>query len=261
MKRQFVVVFLMLGAACGVRGQDTTSEAAATSRNVAAEYWPAPAAGAALFQPDTSGTISFAPNFTGNFAPNSVTDFATNFGPLPSFASPSENASPEASPSPTPDPKFIYGGRDDFRWQLAVGADWIRFRSSIFNASAVGVSSSVTYFTNEWFGVEGNINTGFAPEIFQNEHVKLLTFGAGPKVAWRERKWEPWLHAILGGAHEQPQTSEGGRTAFAVEVGGGADYRFNPRLSGRLEGDWVRTNFFSQQQNNFVLMGGVVFHF
>ena len=170
---------------------------------------------------------------------------------------------PEASPepSPAPDPKFIYGGRDDFRWQLAIGADWIRFRSSIFNASAVGFNTSVTYFTNEWFGIEGNISADFAPEIFDRAHVKLLVYGAGPKIAWRERKWEPWVHAIVGGAHEQPQTAGNGKNAFAVKAGGGADYRFNPRLSGRLEADLVHTGFFSQSQNNLELSGGVVFHF
>ncbi|HMD38186.1 MAG TPA: hypothetical protein VKH15_02830 [Candidatus Acidoferrum sp.] len=249
MKRQFAVVFLMLGTACAGRAQDTASESAAASSNVAAEYSPAPAVGTTPFQPAASGAVSFAPNFAPNFAPQPV------------FASPLENAAPDASPSPAPDPKFIYGGRDDFRWQLAIGVDWLRFRSSIFNASAVGVSSSVTYFTNDWFGVEGNFTTGFAPQIFDREHVKLLLIGGGPKVAWRERKWEPWLHAIVGLAHEQPQTAGNGRNAFAVEVGGGADYRFNPRLSGRLEGDWVRTSFFSQSQNDFELMGGVVFHF
>ena len=164
-------------------------------------------------------------------------------------------------PSPAPDPKFLYGGRDDFRWQLAIGADWFRFRSSIFNASAVGVKSSVTYFTNEWFGIEGNVSATFAPEIFDREHVKVLVYGAGPKIAWREKKWEPWAHAIIGGSHEQPQTAGNSKNAFAVQVGGGADYRINPRLSGRLEADWVHTSYFSQSQNNFELMGGVVFHF
>jgi hypothetical protein len=172
-----------------------------------------------------------------------------------------ENGTPDASPSPSPNPRFIYGGREDFRWQLAIGVDWFRFRSSIFNASAVGIDSSVTYFTNEWFGIEGSVTTAFSPVLQNNEHVKLLVYGGGPKVAWRQRRWEPWMHAILGGAHVQPQTANNSRSAFAVKVGGGADYRFNPRFSGRLEADWVRTTFFSQSQNNFELMGGVVFHF
>jgi hypothetical protein len=212
---------------------------------VAADFSAVPTVSASL-PPSTAGATFFP---------------MPSFAPSPSVALPVANAGPDPSASPAPDPKFIYGGRDDFRWQLAIGADWIRFRSSIFNASAVGFNTSVTYFTNEWFGIEGNISTDFAPQIFDREHVKLLVFGGGPKIAWRERKWEPWLHAIVGFAHEQPQTGDGSKNAFATKVGGGADYRFNPRFSGRLVGDWVYTGFFGQSQNNFELMGGVVFHF
>lgn len=244
MKRQFGLVFLVLGMACvNAQAQNAAADATASERNVAAEYSPSAAAGATLSQ-TAGGALFFAPKFVAQ----------------PSWSA-LEDASPEASPAPAPDPKFIYGGRDDFRWQLAIGADWVRFRSSVFNASAVGIKSSVTYFTNDWFGVEGTFTTSFAPQIFEKEHVKLLIYGGGPKIAWRQKKWEPWVHAIVGGAHEQPQVAGSSRNAFAVEAGGGADYRFNPRLSGRLEGDWVRTSFFSKSQNNFELMGGVVFHF
>ena len=240
-------MLLMLGTAWGAGAQEAVSPGQAVNRNVAADFSAAPAASLSSFLPTPASTFFPAPNF----------------GEPPAFALPAVSAMPDASPapSPTPDPRFIYGGRDDFRWQLAISADWIRFRSSIFNASAVGVNTSVTYFTNEWFGIEGNISADFAPEILDREHVKLLVYGGGPKIAWRERKWEPWLHAIVGGAHEQPQTTGNGRNAFAVKAGGGADYRFNPRLSGRLEADLVHTGFFSQSQNNFELSGGVVFHF
>lgn len=244
MKRQLVVLSLILGAACAAGAQDAVPDNPPVTRNVAAIFSAAPLPAAALSQPAAAAAFSSAPSFAPPAAPASA------------LGSP-----PDASPSPSPDPKFVYGGRDDFRWQLAIGADWIRFRSSIFNASAVGINTSVTYFTNEWFGIEGSLSTGFAPEIFDREHVKLLVYGGGPKVAWREKKWEPWIHAIFGGSHEQPQTAGHSKNSYAIEAGGGADYRFNPRLSGRLEADWVRTGFFSQSQNNFQLMGGVVFHF
>jgi hypothetical protein len=245
MKRQLVVLLFVLGAACVARAQqDVIPDTPAVNRNVAVEFSVSPASAGSYSSP------------LGNvLAPSS------NLDPASALAAPPTTAAPDASPAPTPEPKFLYGGRDDFRWQLGIGADWIRFRSSIFNASAVGVKTSVSYFTNDWFGIEGNISTGFAPEIFNKEHVKVLVYGAGPKIAWRERKWEPWVHAIVGGAHEQPRTAAGSKNAFAVEAGGGADYRFNPRLSGRLEANWVRTSFFNQSQNNFELMGGVVFHF
>jgi len=235
----------MLGAACAASAQEAVQDSQTVNRNVAAEFSVSPAANTNSFQPAAASALSPA----------------ASFAPLAASASVPENAAPEASPAPAPDPKFIYGGRDDFRWQLGIGADWVRFRSSIFNASAVGINSSVTYFTNESFGIEGSVTAGFAPQIFDREHVKVLIYGAGPKIAWREKKWEPWVHAIIGGAHEQPQVAGNSKNAFAVKAGGGADYRFNPRFSGRLEADWVHTGFFGQSQNNFELMGGVVFHF
>ena len=245
MKRQLVVLSLMLGATCAASAQEAVPDSPPAKQNVAAVFSAAPVASSNLFQPDASTTLFPA----------------ASFAPVPVFATPLATAAPDPSPSPAPDPKFLYGGRDDYRWQLGIGVDWLRFRNSIFNASAVGVKSSVTYFLNDWLGVEGNVSGTFAPEILDREHVKVLVYGGGPKIAWREKRWEPWAHAILGGSHEQPQTAAGSKNAFAIELGGGADYRFNPRFSGRLEADWVRTTYFSQSQNNFELTAGVVFHF
>jgi hypothetical protein len=176
------------------------------------------------------------------------------------LAVPLEAAEPA---EPSPKPKFLYSRNDIVRWELGLGFTWIRFRSPIFNASAVGLKTSVTYNTNEWFGIEGNVSAAFAPQIYDRAHVKLLIYGAGPKIAWhRYQRWDPWLHAIFGGAHEQPQTAgNNSRSTYSIQLGGGADYNFNYRFSGRLEGDLVRTGFFGQNQNNFQLTAGVVLHF
>ncbi|HKV24710.1 MAG TPA: hypothetical protein VJN93_08980 [Candidatus Acidoferrum sp.] len=251
MKRVQAGILLILGLGIGsaADAQVTAPNAASEVHNVAAPF-------------SATQSVSVASAALPEASPLSIPILTTATS---SLGTPSTNSSTDASPAPTPEPapepRFVFGSRDDYRWQLAIGVDWIRFRSSIFNASAVGTDSSLTYFLNDWFGVEGDVATGFAPQIFDREHVKLLVYGGGPKIAWRENKWEPWAHAIVGGAHEQPQTAGNSRNAFAVEAGGGADYRINPRFSGRLEGDWVRTSFFGQSQNNFKLMAGVVFHF
>jgi hypothetical protein len=88
-----------------------------------------------------------------------------------------------------------------------------------------------------------------------------VNFLGGPKIAWRQRRWEPWLHVLVGGSHEQPQTADNSRNALAVQAGGGADFRWNPRLSFRLDADYLYNSYFKQTQNNFLLGGGVVFHF
>jgi hypothetical protein len=196
------------------------------------------------------------------FAADSALSTSINGVPAPletALAVPVSEADP-ATPEP-PQPKFLYGGRDDYRWQLALGIAWERFRSSIFDASAVGVNSSVAYFTNDWLGVEGDISAMYAPQIFDREHVKIVNFLGGPKIAWRQRRWEPWAHVLFGGSHVLPQTAGNSKTGFAIQAGGGADFRFNPRLSFRLDADYLRNTFFKSSQNNFLLGGGVVFHF
>jgi hypothetical protein len=163
---------------------------------------------------------------------------------------------------PSPKPRFVYGGRDDYRWQLGLSLAVFHFQSSVFSSTAVGVETSVTYFLNEWLGVEGNVTAAFGGTISaQGGRAKFALFGGGPKIAWRQKRWEPWLHAIFGGAHEQPQTAAGSRNTYSIMAGGGADYRWNPHLSFRAEGNYVRSGFFHQSQNNFELAGGAVLHF
>ncbi|HKW64863.1 MAG TPA: outer membrane beta-barrel protein [Candidatus Acidoferrum sp.] len=163
--------------------------------------------------------------------------------------------------TPSPKPRFVYGGRDDYRWQLGLSLALVHFNSSAFSANAIGVKTSVAYFLNEWLGVEGSVTGAFSPTTIGANNVKVVIYGAGPKVAWRQQRWEPWLHAIFGGAHEQPQTADQSRNSYSIEAGGGADYRWNPHLSFRAEGNYVRTGFFGQSQNNFELAGGAILHF
>jgi hypothetical protein len=218
--------------------------------------------------PDFSATSAARPGLLGDLTATDNLSLSS-FKPASTFANPAlsttlalplENGAADPA-SPEPLPKFVFGGRDDYRWELGLAATWLRFRSSVFDASGVGISTSVTYFTNDWFGIEGNVTAVFAPTILQNEHVKVLAYGGGPKIAWRQKKWEPWLHGIFGGAHEQPQIAGSSRNSYSIKAGGGADYRWNPRVSFRIEADYVRTAFFHESQNNFQLAGGVVFHF
>lgn len=163
--------------------------------------------------------------------------------------------------APSPKPRFVYGGRDDYRWQLGLGFAWFHFRSTPFNADTFGVKTSVAYFLNEWLGVEGTVTGGFTPATVSGADVNTLVYGGGPKIAWRQKRWEPWLHGIFGGAHENPQTALGSHNSYSITAGGGADYRWNPHLSFRAEGNYVRTAFFHQSQNNFELAVSAVLHF
>jgi len=250
MKRLWVAV-LLLGSGSVARAQVSAPTLMIDKGNAAQDFSTTSAARATLLN-DLAAANTFsalAAKPANTFAPPAVATAP---------ALPFENAEPA---SPSPRPRFLYGGRDDYRWELGFGVTWLRFQSSVFNASAVGINTSVAYFTNEWFGVEGNISAVFAPTILANEHVKIATYGAGPKIAWRQKQWEPWLHGIFGGAHEQPQIAGSSKNSYVIKAGGGADYRWNPRVSFRLEGDYVRTGFFKQSQNDFQLAAGIVIHF
>jgi len=169
---------------------------------------------------------------------------------------------PAAAPAdPAPKPNFVYGNRDDYRWQLGLGVNFYRFRSNIINASLVGTNTTVSYYTSSWLAVEGDFVTGFAPAINVNEHVKYFGGGGGIRVGARRNRFEPWAHALVGGAHLQPQTAGNTRNGLAAQAGIGLDYRLHSRFSIRAETDWVYTTFFNQTQNNFQAALDIVFHF
>src|SRR5207245_10928375 len=85
--------------------------------------------------------------------------------------------------APSPKPRFVYGGRDDYRWQLGLSLALVRFNSSQFNANAIGLETSVAYFLNEWLGVEGSVTAAISPGPFGTNPGKFMIFGAGAKVA------------------------------------------------------------------------------
>lgn len=252
MRKLFASAVVLLGSVCVARAQISVPTPLIDAGNAAPNFSATSAARATLFD-----SLSAADSFAQPFAKPASTlaaptlTMALRAGPVP------------ADPAhPSPKPKFIYGGRDDYRWQVSLGIAWFRFQSLPFTANTVGLKTTVTYFLNEWLGVEGSFTGAFAgPPAGLKNDAKLALYGGGPKIAWRQKQWEPWVHAIFGGAHENPQTAAGSRSSYSIMAGGGGDYRWNPRISFRVEGDYVRTGFFSQSQNNFQLAGGIVFHF
>lgn len=246
MKSVCVCALLLLGSGSVAQAQVAPAKLIFDTDNAAPDFSATSAAKATL--PDLLAVT------------DSLTLAGVSWAPPLNTALLAEPASADPA-TPSPKPRFVYGGRDDYRWQLGLSLTFVRFNSSQFNATAIGEKTSVAYFLNEWLGAEGNVTAAFSPTTIGANHVKVLIYGGGPKVAWRQNRWEPWLHGIFGGAHEQPQTAAGSRNSYAIEAGGGADYRWNPHLSFRAEGNYVRTGFFHQSQNSFELAGGAVLHF
>ena len=168
----------------------------------------------------------------------------------------------EAAAEPGPAFDCSSGHQGFCRWQLGVGYQFVRFRSAAIDASLNGLRTSLTYYVNNSVGVEGSVVAAFGSSIFSNEHPKYLLYTGGPIIVWPRRGWSPWGHALVGGLHMLPQIAGGfSRNSFAVQVGGGADYRVAPLFFFRVEGDYVRSQLYSTSQNNFQFGAGVAFQF
>jgi opacity protein-like surface antigen len=207
----------------------------------------------------------------GNSAPFSLTALAaprTSLAAL-SFASPSSNSSFSsapapaalpADPEPASPPSYRYTERD-YHLEIALGVAVVRFRSSVYYATGVGTNTAVAYFLKDWLAVEGAVTTAFAPSVFAGENIKYLGYGGGPKISLGRSRFEPWFHLLAGGIHMVPQTGLSGKNGFEITAGGGVDYGLNPRVSLRLEGDYLRSHIFGQWQNSAQGIATVVFHF
>ena len=82
----------------------------------------------------------------------------------------------------------------------------------------------------------------------------------GPRLSVPVGKFTPFAEAFVGVAHIHTGGSlpTPSNTSFAYAFGGGLDYRIIRPIALRVEGDYLRTSFFSTNQNNFRLGVGVV---
>ena len=272
MKRLLAVALLVLGTAGGVPAQTEIpaqqapapqandaqagaplASAPQASQNVALDFSRTSASSQAAVSPPDS-LLAFT---ASSPSPDPFTSAAMEPFPLPpSLASP---AYPRAAPTPAPTVRDT--GRD-YRWQIGLGVALVRFRSSVYYATAVGLNTSVSYFFNDSLAIEGAVTSAFAPAVFQSyERVKYVGYGAGPKYYFMRDKFQPWIHAIVGGVHILPQTALGSQNGFEVLAGGGLDYSLNSNWALRLEADYVRTQVFGQSQNNGQAVLGIVYRF
>jgi hypothetical protein len=170
-------------------------------------------------------------------------------------------ALPEAPRAPQ------YAGRNDelgYRWDLATGYEYVHFKSAPFSANLSGIHTSVAYSLTEWFALEGSVVAAFGGDVFgSGEMSKYALFTGGGRVFWNRQphRFSPWVHILVGGVHVNPQIAGSSKNAFALQTGGGIDWYFNPRLSFRGDVDYVRTQLYSDSQNNFQAGIGVVMHF
>ena len=110
------------------------------------------------------------------------------------------------------------------------------------------------------------VTAGFGGDTGGNSalHVKTLFPGAGPHLAIENAsRFEPWVHGLVGWQHlRYTQTAMlGSNSALGYVLGGGADFKLNPKISWRVQADYIGTHFQSDLQSNYSFGSGVVLHF
>jgi len=127
-----------------------------------------------------------------------------------------------------------------------------------------GIHTTVGYSLTDWFAVDGNVVAAFGGDVFAaSEQARYVLLSGGGRLYWNRepKRFSPWVHALVGWAHVNPQVANASKNGFALQVGGGVDYFLNPRLSLRADCDYVRSQLYSDHQNNVQAGIGFVLHF
>ncbi len=208
--------------------------------------------------PATDASL-FAPTVFADHSVSSTSLEALNASDLTAAEPiPSRAAWPPAS---TPKPKPSYYEQFPRKWELSLAFALVRFRSSVYEASAPGLNSSLTYWWKDRLAFEGSVTSAFAPPVYANEHFRYLGYGAGPKFSFGHGRLDPWAHALVGGVHLIPQTASGGQNGFEVTMGGGIDYAINDVISAKGGLDYLGTHMFGEWQSSFQFVAGLALRF
>jgi len=122
-----------------------------------------------------------------------------------------------------------------------------------------GVSGSLAYNANDWFGVVGDL--GFYHASPAGIGLSNTTYTFGPRFSVRSSsKVVPFAQALFGGAH----LSALGATSnpFAYSMGGGVDMPISSsgKAALRPQFEYVGLRSNGSTTNSFRLSVGVVFH-
>jgi hypothetical protein len=239
-------------AAISLIPQNSESKLVVAATSFASSQFPA--TDASLIEEKSPGSDAFISSLAvdpGNLAA---------FSPLATSAE-AMSSWPAPPPAPEPTPRPYNYNENPNKWQLGIAFALVRFRSSVYYASAPGLNSSLAYWWKDWVGIEGSITSAFAPPVFENEHFRYLSYGAGPKFSFGHGRLEPWAHALVGGVHLIPQTASGGQNGFEITMGGGVDYGINSVISAKAGVDYLATHMFGQWQSSAQIVAGFSFRF
>jgi len=94
--------------------------------------------------------------------------------------------------------------------------------------------------------------------------VQLHLYGGGIRIGPQHRRFQPWVHVLVGGERLRFTQTAGAmatNNGFAYLAGVGADYMLGPRFFWRFSGDYLGTREFGANQENYEFGTGVGFSF
>jgi outer membrane immunogenic protein len=147
--------------------------------------------------------------------------------------------------------------------EVFAGYSYIRanpgFGEPSFNMN--GGSASVSFNPSSSFGIVADFG-GYHAGSIAGEPVdaNFYTYLFGPKLAYRNDRFTPFVQALFGGIHASGNGSSD--NAFAMALGGGLDVDVTDHFGIRLiQAEYLMTQFSSETQNNARISAGVVFRF
>lgn len=177
---------------------------------------------------------------------------------LPGNALPDPPASPSRNPAPS---EYLYIPT----WQLAGGFQYQHYNAFGASFANYGFHADVTRTLTNWGSLEAIVAAGFGHlGKNQNPETKSLFVGGGPRFTARSQgRFEPWMHVLVG-MDRIPYSlagSPGAQSSLAFMGGIGVDYKFNPRIYWRVEGDYLGTQFQSTPESNISIGTSIVLDF
>jgi opacity protein-like surface antigen len=161
-----------------------------------------------------------------------------------------------ASAQDTDSPKVeVFGGYSYVRFNPGMGAPGDNFN---------GGTGSVSFNPNSWLGLVGDFG-GYhwsqGSDVAPSD-VNVFSYLFGPKIAFRSGRFTPFAQVLFGAVHSYVAGGPS-ENAFAMAMGGGADWNFTDHLGIRLiQADYLMTRFGfggpSYTQNSARISTGVV---
>lgn len=157
----------------------------------------------------------------------------------------------------------VYFGYSNFRTQLPlVHANLNGWEGSvegkIFPFVGMVADFSGHYGTQNFVNPGATCVPGAVCPTSSNTHEENFLFG--PRISASVGSWRPFAEALFGAGHIN-STAFGSDTSFAYAIGGGLDYRIIRPIAWRFQGDYVRTSFYGNSQNDVRITTGLVVRF